>query len=91
MPYLKFIQRSKHRPAYVNLIFTLALVLLSATFASAAPSSISASGVTSPSGPLWLPGGLGGHLWVADHALGFCRLDPTAPGPPPPGNQFRDL
>src|SRR3954452_10515740 len=75
-----FMQRIASGPAHVAFIFMLALLVLSATFASAAPSSISASGVTSPSGGLWLPGGLGGHMWIADHALGFCRLDPPAPG-----------
>lgn len=33
--------------------------------------------LTLPS-PIWLPGALGGHLWVADNGLTFCRLD----GPP---------
>ena len=33
--------------------------------------------LTVPS-PIWLPGALGGHLWVADNGLTFCRLD----GPP---------
>ena len=28
--------------------------------------------------PIWLPGAQGGHLWVADNGLTFCRLD----GPP---------
>lgn len=35
-------------------------------------------GQTSPHGMAWLPGALGGHLWVADHTQGLCRLD-TAP------------
>lgn len=30
--------------------------------------------------PVWLPGALGGHLWIADTGLTFCRLD----GPPDP-------
>jgi hypothetical protein len=33
--------------------------------------------LTLPS-PIWLPGAQGGHLWVADNGLTFCRLD----GPP---------
>jgi hypothetical protein len=35
--------------------------------------------LTLPS-PIWLPGALGGHLWVADNGLTFCRVD----GPPNP-------
>jgi len=65
----------------VLLLLVMMLVLVvAAPRASAAPTSLSATGVTSPYGTLWLPGSLGGHLWVADHALGFCRLDATAPG-----------
>src|SRR5262249_39546899 len=30
---------------------------------------------TLPTGGAWLPGSLGGHLWTADHLLGFCRID----------------
>ncbi len=37
-------------------------------------------GVTSPAGMVFLPGSLGGHLWVSDHLKGFCRFDPTANG-----------
>jgi hypothetical protein len=33
--------------------------------------------LTLPS-PIWLPGAQGGHLWIADNGLTFCRLD----GPP---------
>lgn len=35
-----------------------------------------ASGVTAPAGRAWM----GSHLWVADHAQGFCRLDLSADG-----------
>lgn len=34
-----------------------------------------ADAITSPGGSAMM----GGHLWVTDHALGFCRLDPDAP------------
>jgi hypothetical protein len=30
--------------------------------------------------PIWLPGNLGGHIWVGDNGLTFCRVD----GPPDP-------
>ena len=80
MSYAKFMPRIAHGRAHVNVILLVAIIVLAASFASAAPSTISASGITSPYGSLWLPGSLGGHLWVADHALGFCRLDATAPG-----------
>jgi hypothetical protein len=30
--------------------------------------------------PIWLPGNLGGHIWVSDNSLTFCRVD----GPPDP-------
>jgi len=33
-------------------------------------------GLTGPGGLIFIPGALGGHFWVADHLLGFCRLDP---------------
>ncbi|MFO1072505.1 MAG: hypothetical protein U1E17_07445 [Geminicoccaceae bacterium] len=38
------------------------------------------SGITAPSGAVWVPdSGLsgGGRLWIADHVQGFCRLDPV--------------
>jgi hypothetical protein len=80
MSYAKFIQRILNGRAHVNIILLVAILVVTATLASAAPSTIAASGITSPYGSVWLPGSLGGHLWVADHALGFCRLDATAPG-----------
>jgi hypothetical protein len=51
------------------------LALFAATSALAAPGSLYASGITGPAGLLWIPGGLGGHLWVSDGALGLCRVD----------------
>ena len=35
------------------------------------------SGLTTPKGALWM----GNHLWVLDHALGFCKVDPILPPP----------
>ena len=35
--------------------------------------------LTLPS-PIWLPGALGGHLWIADNGLTFCRWDPSPSG-----------
>lgn len=43
----------------------------------AATPTLGVQQLTVPS-PVWLPGALGGHLWIADNALTFCRLD----GPP---------
>jgi hypothetical protein len=31
--------------------------------------------VTKPRATVWMPGALGGHLWVSDAAFGFCRVD----------------
>ena len=45
--------------------------------------SLSATNLTVPEGTVWMPGALGGHLWVSDHLLGFCRLDPTGLTTPP--------
>ena len=47
------------------------------TAAAPTPGTLVANGVTSPTGILWLPGNLGGHFWVADHAQGLCRIDGT--------------
>ena len=33
--------------------------------------------LTMPS-PIWIPGALGGHMWIADNGLTFCRLDGPA-------------
>jgi hypothetical protein len=43
----------------------------------AATPALGVTQLTLPS-PIWLPGALGGHLWIADNGLTFCRLD----GPP---------
>lgn len=54
-----------------------------ATIAAAAaqPAAVAATwemgGVTAPPGMVFIPGSLGGHLWLSDQAGGFCRLDPT--------------
>lgn len=66
----------------IPFLLTLVLGLIPRAFAS--DGTLSASGITSPSGTLNLPGSLGGHLWISDHTLGFCRLDATAPGSPSP-------
>jgi streptogramin lyase len=65
---------------FARLVGAFILFLCFVSVGFAATSSVSATGVTSPSGTLWLPGQLGGHLWIADHTSGLCRLDPTAPG-----------
>jgi len=58
--------------------------------AAAQPAAIAATwemgGVTAPPGLVFIPGSLGGHLWLSDQAGGFCRLDPT--GLPLPNPQF---
>ncbi len=36
---------------------------------------LNATGITSPSGGIWLGDSVNGNLWVSDHLLGFCRLD----------------
>lgn len=53
------------------LAVVLVLLTLVTAPANAATGALYASGVTSPGGSVWL----GSHLWVADHALGFCRVD----------------
>jgi hypothetical protein len=46
---------------------------------------LNGSGTTTPQGGIWLPGALGGHLWVSDTADAFCRMDLNpAPGPSNP-------
>ncbi len=60
-------------------VFALVTVLfvVSAFPANAATADLkSFGGITSPYGISWLPGNLGGHLWVSDHIQGLCRLDP---------------
>jgi hypothetical protein len=47
--------------------------------------TIYGSGVSLPNDGVWLPGALGGHLWISDGAAGFCRMDAnTAAGAPAP-------
>lgn len=47
--------------------------------------ALNGSGLTVPHGAIWLPGSLGGHLWVSDTADAFCRMDPNpTPGPSNP-------
>jgi hypothetical protein len=43
----------------------------------AKPATLVSWGQTSPHGLAWMPGQLGGHLWIADHTQGLCRLDPA--------------
>ena len=46
---------------------------------------LNGSGSSFPHGAVWMPGALGGHLWVADNASTFCRMDPNpSPGPSNP-------
>jgi hypothetical protein len=54
------------------------LVVLPAATSQAATGALVAEGVSAPAGLLWLPGGLGGHLWVSDPHQGLCRLDDGA-------------
>ena len=57
------------------LVASVAAVAVAAGPASAAVTgSITATGLNTPGGTVRL----GGHLWVADHVSGFCRLDPNA-------------
>jgi hypothetical protein len=43
------------------------------------PPQVYSWGQQAPNGFIFLPGALGGHLWVADES-GLCRLDPTPDG-----------
>jgi len=47
--------------------------------------AIYGTGVSLPRDGVWLPGALGGHLWISDNAAGFCRIDanPAAGAPAP--------
>jgi hypothetical protein len=47
----------------------------------AKPATLVSWGQTSPHGLAWMPGQLGGHLWIADHTQGLCRLDPSPDHP----------
>lgn len=54
-------------------------VVMTASFvmpAYAATGTLYASGITAPSGTVWM----GSSLWISDHLLGFCRLDPQPSG-----------
>jgi chitobiase/beta-hexosaminidase-like protein len=42
--------------------------------------AIYGSGVSLPNDGVWLPGALGGHMWIADGAAGFCRMDAAPAG-----------
>lgn len=73
--------RVSARPKWTALFALLLLFTLSAVLpAMAAPGTLYANGVTGPQGLVWLPGALGGHLWVSDGARGFCRLDAGGAG-----------
>lgn len=75
----KRISRNHLRLAKNIGIIMLALLLAAVTFISRAlalsTGTLNANGLTAPVSEMWLPGSLGGHLWVSDAALGFCRLD----------------
>ncbi|MFI5104663.1 MAG: hypothetical protein ACHP79_07045, partial [Terriglobales bacterium] len=58
-------------------VLMLLLTLCAAVPAKAAPGALLANTMTAPGGLAWLPDATGGHLWVADGALGLCRLDPA--------------
>jgi sugar lactone lactonase YvrE len=40
-----------------------------------ATGTLYAQNETNPNGQVWLNGALGGHLWVADHLQGMCRVE----------------
>jgi hypothetical protein len=63
-----------------GLLLFAVLTLLTVLPANAAPGVLIANTVTSPLGMAWVPDAAGGHMWVADGALGVCRLDPGGPG-----------
>lgn len=52
---------------------------VTAEAAAAVTGTLVTSGLTSPGGGAWLPGG-GGHFWVADTALGICETTPPGTG-----------
>ena len=51
--------------------------------AVANPGSLFSSGLPAPVGAVFLPNtaGTGGHIWIADSTLGFCKVVPTLPAP----------
>ena len=70
---------SRGLPGPVRRLAFVAAALLGLLFtaqAHAATGSLYANGITSPGGSVTL----GANLWVADHALGFCRTDASAAG-----------
>src|SRR5262245_29170418 len=66
------------RAGAVALLGALALLTVLAGTAFAATGTLYAQSLTAPAGGLWLNGSLGGHLWVSDALLGFCRVDAGA-------------
>ena len=47
----------------------------------AAAADLYLQGATAPGGAIWVEDGIApanGHLWVADHIQGFCRLNPSS-------------
>lgn len=61
-----------------GLTLMLAAFVAGQALAAVAGGLLYATGLTTPSAEIWLPGSLGGHLWVSDRAQGFCRLDPVS-------------
>lgn len=62
----------------ILLTLLLATVIFIGKALALSTGTLHSNGLTTPVSALWLPGSLGGHLWVSDAVLGFCRLD-TAP------------
>src|SRR5689334_17233249 len=60
-------------------VATAALAASASINAASAAAPIYLQGATAPTGGVWVEDGTGlakGHLWIADHLQGFCRLDP---------------
>jgi hypothetical protein len=60
-------------------------LLASTVLGTALPSQAAAGvavtgGMTFPANGVWMPGALGGHVWVSDGVAGFCRVDPQPLG-----------
>jgi|tagenome__1003787_1003787.scaffolds.fasta_scaffold20927479_2 hypothetical protein len=64
-----------------HLLGAAAVVALTAAaapaFALPTATNLYADNLTAPSGAAWLADNAGGHLWIADHLNGLCRLIPT--------------
>ncbi len=60
-------------------LVALAVIFINVFALTVSTGLLYATGLTAPGAEIWLSGSLGGHLWVADLAQGFCRLD-AAPG-----------